>query len=736
MPAIVSTSSLRSIAFVRDGFVRVDQQGGTLTASGTRAHFWQLRQRHMENEASSKAARIIRDSVCAHCGKALGTRLFNQYLGSKSLKGRAFTGGQVANLLRAATERNLDLLVSRHVDSVVANGALRQEILAELGHIQGRPEDFINLVGRSIDLLEGDFFGRQSHADAAEEHILVHNELSRMRLDLMTTTGTDNLRACVEDLMAQLRNMVSVLAVQQTNNPFTGQNVNTAFAQMYEAYEQVITQHQQDTARARQQVTDAASPQARLLGERSAALAALLASVQAAKASPPEMQGVGAGDQVAPQLLEQFVKLPETLGRKLHDILPDLKAGELAKAIKAAYVQVLNRGNWPVIDRTIQYFGSHGESVIARSIITPARHIGSIGPSMAADGINGVSCEDRGQQRHALNLACTALDVMGQPLFRGIRHGINSAYTIKDPAVRLAANAARAREIFTAALQSSPERLRAAEQAGPGDVIELPLLSTSLITPDKLREVGGRHSERTYLAEQCASWKDACTPAGTCQVDIVTSNGTTKTVTVHPTVLTFNFGVNAGAQHSLMQLGWHASQRYNEEAMRQLFGPDDRSGLVGNFLAQPAISQQVRDTVSTLRDQILDLWHHGTYRQSGQDPYRLPARLAMLGHVMGMMPLFNCKSGKDRTGQMDVACKTLALQIHESGGAVPAPDADRSHVDQQIFHQVAINSGNLEMQRLNTGLAGFKTSHVAGLDALFSQEARDMHRGLSHYVKV
>ncbi len=60
----------------------------------------------------------------------------------------------------------------------------------------------------------------------------------------------------------------------------------------------------------------------------------------------------------------------------------------------------------------------------------------------------------------------------------------------------------------------------------------------------------------------------------------------------------------------------------------------------------------------------------------------------------------------------------------------------RTRVDRQIFHQVAINSGNLELQRLNTGLAGFKISNVAGPDALFSPEARNMHRGLSHYVKV
>ena len=121
---------------------------------------------------------------------------------------------------------------------------------------------------------------------------------------------------------------------------------------------------------------------------------------------------------------------------------------------------------------------------------------------------------------------------------------------------------------------------------------------------------------------------------------------------------------------------------------------------------------------------------------SGADPYRLPACQSMLGHIMGMMPLFNCKSGKDRTGQMDVACKTLALQMHENGGLLPPFNAPRSSMDQQIFQQVALNGGNLEMQRLNTGLAGFKTKGVAGLDALFTDEAREIHRGLSSYVKA
>ena len=103
---------------------------------------------------------------------------------------------------------------------------------------------------------------------------------------------------------------------------------------------------------------------------------------------------------------------------------------------------------------------------------------------------------------------------------------------------------------------------------------------------------------------------------------------------------------------------------------------------------------------------------------------------------MGVMPLFNCKSGKDRTGQMDVACKTLALQMYERGGDLPPLNQPRTSMDKHIFQQVAINGGNLEMQRMNTGLAGFKTSGVAGLDKLFSESGKEMHRGLSHYVEV
>ena len=89
------------------------------------------------------------------------------------------------------------------------------------------------------------------------------------------------------------------------------------------------------------------------------------------------------------------------------------------------------------------------------------------------------------------------------------------------------------------------------------------------------------------------------------------------------------------------------------------------------------------------------------------------------------------------TGQMDVEIKRLVTRMSiDPQGNVPPPEYARNEDEQRIDDQIAINSGNHEMQMYNTGLAGFKTKGVAGLDATFSPEAMAVHRGLSSYVKA
>ena len=741
MPVIDSMAHLRTLSQAQGSFIRLNKSNAQLTTSTTKARFWQRSLRQAEKNESRAAAERVRDSVCAYCGKAMGTILFNRYIGEKSLQGARFTGSNLTQLLDAATSYNVSYLSDKLRD-FTGSRTILPEIQQELNRSGVNEENFMSLMHHSIEILEGDFFSDEEVAHASTRLMTVQQNLVELQNKLSTfqnglpsgAPGISNLLTCVTGIIGELRGKADMLIAQKEQNPFSGKNVRTAFKQIYSAYEIVINR---ELTRLNQELTSASSQQAVLLNRQIADLNQLLKKVRSSKVDPPAMQNVRDSARVSQNVLDTFRKLPQTLGKELHNILPALSSGSLAKDIKAAHVQVLNSQPWNVIQRDVQYFGQRGNSVTARSTITPARHIGLIGQSMAQDRLFGVSCGDRGQERHAVNLACTEISVGNTTLFRGLRHGVNSAYTLTNPADRMQANNTRALEIFTAALQSSPELLQQAQTSQPGDIIDLPLLSTSLLTPDVWRRSGGG-AEKNHLREQCNAWQQAC-QGGLCNITVSIA-GQRKTVTVRPNVITFNFGVNTGAQSTGKSLfgGWGTSMLYNEQAMTQLFGtkPNWQGGMVAQYLNRQDVPDRNKQMVAALRSQIIDLWENESFKETGEDPYRLPSRLAMLGHLMGGMPLFNCKSGKDRTGQMDVACKTLALQMYERGGDLPPLNQPRTSMDKHIFQQVAINGGNLEMQRMNTGLAGFKTSGVAGLDKLFSESGKEMHRGLSHYVEV
>ena len=107
---IDSIAGLRHLSQAQGSFVRLDQSTDKLQTTTAKARFWQWSQRSQEKAGNRAAAERVRDSVCAYCGKAEGTRLFNQYIGKKSLEGKAFTGRNLSRLLDAAAERNLACL--------------------------------------------------------------------------------------------------------------------------------------------------------------------------------------------------------------------------------------------------------------------------------------------------------------------------------------------------------------------------------------------------------------------------------------------------------------------------------------------------------------------------------------------------------------------------------------------------------------------------------------------------
>lgn len=51
------------------------------------------------------------------------------------------------------------------------------------------------------------------------------------------------------------------------------------------------------------------------------------------------------------------------------------------------------------------------------------------------------------------------------------------------------------------------------------------------------------------------------------------------------------------------------------------------------------------------------------HHPEGTDAYKFISRLLMLADFIEAVPHFNCKSGKDRTGEADASVKALACEI-------------------------------------------------------------------------
>ncbi|MBR5997553.1 MAG: hypothetical protein IK027_00405 [Deltaproteobacteria bacterium] len=436
---------------------------------------------------------------------------------------------------------------------------------------------------------------------------------------------------------------------------------------------------------------------------------------------------------------EAFKKLPSTLAKDLSKAIK--RAGysstNLDKKISRLYHQRLNREPWPTIRRDIPLVVG-GQEYAVQSTITPASQTGGFVAQLHQDaGVNGV-CSASSDAKLPVNLAKTEVTVAGadpqtQIHFVGLRHGVHCAFGIRDSAERVKANDERVKATLLMTLESQPALMQAATG---GQVVSLPMTSICLMTPDPMRGTwlgqkftSAADQEKMFVQEQTEAWRRVDGQ----DIRLTLSNG--LTVTIRPQILTFNFGVNewaqAGAVKQALGGGWGTSNEMNQQAMAQL------NARIDAFLNDPNVEGVKRRQVEQLRDQIDQLWTSGAYRDSSKNPYLLPARIAVITNLMDGMPLFNCKSGKDRTGQMDVEIKRLVTRMSiDPQGNVPPPEYAHNEEEQRIDDQIAINSGNHEMQMYNTGLAGFKTKGVAGLDATFSSEAKEVHRGLSSYVKA
>lgn len=401
-----------------------------------------------------------------------------------------------------------------------------------------------------------------------------------------------------------------------------------------------------------------------------------------------------------------------------------LPKGTVKKTVAKSYESVLNSRPWAPIVKT--FTGAQmGHSFQLTSTITPGKHVAGVGENYPPH-VNGYMCHSAGEKDHAVNLAVSSLkidDGQGAPrtVFTGVRHGVHCAWEIKNATERAQANINRATDAVKAAFSAY---LASHQDLPEGQEIRLPMTSVSLLTPEWVRPIlsalqgKNTNNEKMMLREQTAAWN--ALNGRPMQISV---NG--RTYTVRPEIATFNFGVNKGGVGAFSGIvgGWGVSDQMNLSALQTLRA---RTEAFCSDASQPTSK---RLAAQKLFRQLTDILANEDERTDGHDAYKAAARVAVLTSLLDGVPCWNCKSGKDRTGELDVECKFLATLIAR-GHDIPEPGAALTDEQKSLFRTIALEAGNHEMQEYNTGIAGYKTSGVDSIsERLGGSAAKAFHKG-------
>ena len=470
------------------------------------------------------------------------------------------------------------------------------------------------------------------------------------------------------------------------------------------------------------------------------------------------MQLKGDGD-VSKEGMKQAKQLPEILKDQL--VATGLPQDDMKKVFRTAQVEQLNGSGWKTHERTIEASG-----LKLTSTQQPACDMVGGLPDEEMKGVfkvpysrgEGVSSMDTANSKHATNLHRSSFQVNGKPAFNGIRHGILTPYGEKDKDVRSQGAQQKAEEALIMALASKPELYQQALKCVDGEtpIPRLLTTSTSLVTAT----IGTKEDKMQKQQEKALKSLLAKAKGGVLELEVPGPNGPRK-VKFAVKVAQFNIPVNIFGVGRFQKItgGRVTQQKLNKPAMQDLFGKDGKSGEVDFALKKidwdikvlnkqlsksgPDKQNQIREEISglvdkekhikTLSRQVKTIYKNGEHHAQGGDAYKLPVRLAVLTDMIGGVPMYNCKSGKDRTGMMDAEIKLLVTRMIRDG-EVPEP-GPLGKQDQVLFDSILLNSLNHEIQKNNARVKGFKTEHLSSIDQRIGDpEVRRQVRGLARVI--
>lgn len=389
--------------------------------------------------------------------------------------------------------------------------------------------------------------------------------------------------------------------------------------------------------------------------------------------------------------------------------LPDrpdfhFSSADFKTAIKAEHHRLVNTNpeGWNTITRNFTV-KMDGQTLQLSSELRPAKEIAN-NRDVYGQGspLKGNNCHDTSSE-HVLNCWSAKFSVNGQQICAAHRSATLWPYGCDGHEERRTRGINRAVEYVKTIFHSRAD-LQQLVNGSNDNPVEVPFDIVSIGLLSMLGKEGKMVQGQFEIWEAINSMSQANDPQLTIQ-----ENG--KTIRLKPTVHSSNFGVNSVSLK--LPFGWGKANAHNNQTIIYLLSK--AQARIAELNGQNPPDQAKINAITTLRDQIAAMQADpSTYRSEKGEAYKMSSRLTLLTDLLGLSAVFNCKSGKDRTGVNDTEYKFLATLAH-LGKPLPEPGAELTFEQQALYRAIMQQSGNLEVQRDNTGFEGFKA--VTGMSS-------------------
>lgn len=434
--------------------------------------------------------------------------------------------------------------------------------------------------------------------------------------------------------------------------------------------------------------------------------------------------------------------------KKAADIEKILKSRDLHKKLTYdnCYVSAINKNtnSWKTLSQNVKIKSKSGKSLKANLTSVPASELGIFVNLKKGEGISSSDSDIE----HASNVWKTEAKSSGKDgkvLFSAIRHRNTRGTEMATKEIILAA---AVEQYGVKSLQESTKN----------KVWKVKMGNIQLMSP--LKKPLGKilsSSDKNRSNEQAEAFERFY--GKIIEVPILDSQGKEKTVRLklEDSSLLFNFGTNS-AHYSYGGALVQSSYNQNKESFKKLFGIGflnsleknfdfhsknsktkneekndiskrefvshiyESSGEVGKYLNKlkkekenhPENAKEIDLKITkiiNLSKQILDLWFSTNGKGIKSNPAAIQTRLAALLYLIGYPITFNCKSGKDRTGEVAAEINDLVLTMEANSGEVPDPYKELTDKEKIQASQVYDATQSDEIAKANTGFRGLKVGY-------------------------